>query len=363
MAFRYLSATNGFLPVATGQVVGFIRDPKKYALTRYVENVRSPAPTASYLKLDRGQSQRIVSEKSFAWQDGDPRPTGHHNLATHRWVAFQTERRAYPFTLGNQAIKTAQKIGKWDPLTAMSRIVANQAMVLRTQRIIDMLETASNWTNTSSAASLGGGHWGLASSEESDPYHAVIFKSLMAAVEVINKETNGVVRLEDLKLVINPTAARKMATTGEIRAYMKGSPTAQIVLQGASPFNPNEQWGLPAKLYGIEVVVEDTVRVTNHPYAGGEDTTADTRTFAKDTDSAVLVSRPGAIDGTFGSPSYSTVQCYWYSENGEDGGELEVESRVDSWDRFTEGSCVEQFAEVLAAEPSGYFITDLFSDA
>lgn len=362
MAFRYLSPTNGFLPVATGQVVGFIRDPKKFKINRYVENVRSPAATASYLKLDRGGPARVVSDKSFAWQDGDKSPTGHHNLLTHRWVAFQTERRAYPFTLGNQAIKGAQKIGKWDPVVAHSRMVANQAVINRTNRIITELQTAANWsTNTDTAANLGGGYWDLASADENDAHFNNIFKSLMAAVEVIVKETNATVELDDLKLLLSPTVARKIAASGEVRAYMKGSPTAAIVLKGEGDWNPNERWGLPPRFHGIEIVVEDCVRVTNHPYAGGEDTTADTRTFVKDDDSAILVSRPGAIDGTFGTPAYSTIQCYWYSENGEDGGELEVETQVDSWNRLTEGRCVEQFAEELAAWPSGYRITDILS--
>lgn len=359
---RYLSATNGFLPVATKQIVAYVRDPKKFRLNQYVQHVQSPAPTASYLKLDRDQPVRVVSDKAFAWQDGDKRPTGNHNLSNFAWQPFQTERRSYPFTLGNQAVKNAKALGGWDPVAYESKSVSSQAMVNRTNRVISMLETTSNWgTHYATADTLSGGrgYWDQSGGEETDANYNAIFESLMAAAETISKATNAVVSIEDLVLVLSPRAARKMAASGEIRNYMKGSVHSLPHLKGEISTNMNAQWGLPPVLYGVTVVVENTVRVTTHPYAG--DSTGGTRVHVKSDSSALLLSRPGGLDAPFGAPSFSTVQCYWYTENGEDGGELDLEVREDSWHRMTEGSCVEQFAEVLAASPAGYLITDILS--
>lgn len=366
MAFRYFSPTNSFLPVATGQVIGFVRDPKKFKINRYVQNVPSPAVTASYYKLDRENPVRVTSDASFAWQDGDKRPSGNHNKLNFKLTAFQTERRAYPFTIGNQTVGSAKRHGKFDIIPAHSNMAASQAVTNRTNRIVTLLQTASNWptTNTADAAVLnqGAGQWNLASSDENSAAHAAIFKSLMAAYEAIKLQTNSTVQISDLRLLLSPGAARRIAASGEIRAYMKGSVHTVPVIKGDDIWNPNEEFGLPPKLYGLEVVVEDAVLITDKPYEGGEDTTAATRTFVKNDDTAVIVSRQGALDGVLDAPSFSTVQCFWYSDNKEEGGgELDVEVRTDDWNRLTEGSCVEQFAEVLAAGQSGYLVTDILS--
>jgi hypothetical protein len=360
---RYPGANNGFLPVATKQVESYVRDPKKFKINKYVQSLRAPAPHASYWKLDRHQPARVTSDAEFAWADGAKSPSGHHNLANFALEPFQTERRAYPWSLGNQALKNAEKLGNLDLAAIHSKIVAQQAITNRTNRVITLLTTAANWNgNTASASVLnsGAGAWNFSSSVETDANAYAINKSLMEAVRRINLGTNAKVSFGDMRLLLSPGAAIAMSNSGEIRNYVKSSKYSQPTLEN-SMGNVNEQWGLPAHISGIEIIVEDCVIVTDKPYAG--DSTEPTHSYVMPDDYAVLLSRPGAIDADFGAPSFSTLQVYWYSENGEDGGELEVEMHEpnNGWDRMMEGRCVEQFAEVLAAPPTGYLISDILS--
>ena len=157
-----------------------------------------------------------------------------------------------------------------------------------------------------------------------------------------------------MRLVISPGLAKAMANTGEIHDYVKS--TAQVSIQNLKETlgNVNEQWGLPPSLYGIELVVEDSVKVVIYPNASGvkASTTSSERLYCKADTSAFLVSQKGGIDAPFGAPSFATVQCYFYEY------ELAVESRTDTWNKKLEGHVVEQFKEVLAAAPAGFLITN-----
>lgn len=354
---RYLSPTNSFLPVATGQVISYIREPSEFALNRYVQNIQAPAPVFLWAKLDQDQPVRIVNEAMFAWEDGDKRPTGHHNLTSFEWVEGRCFRRDIPYTLGLQAVELARKHGAFDPEIVEAKSTASQAMTLRTNRIVQLLETASGWgDNTADADVLndGAGKWDTAGNDPNDlSTYLAIKKSLLEAARRINLLTNGKVKPKDMRLVISPGLAMKMANTGEIHDYNK-SQASSPQIQKDTLGNVNEQWGLPNKLYGFEIVVEDAVLVTNPVNADGTKASILTsqRTYVKSDDTAFLVSQPGGLDAPYGAPSFSTVQCYFYEY------EMAVESRTDSWNKLIEGHVVEQFKEILAAPPTGFLITD-----
>lgn len=354
---RYLSGTNAFVPQSTGQVIQYIRDPKEFALNRWVQNINTPATVFLWAKLDQDQPVRMVNEAEFAWEDGADRPTGNHNMTSFEWVEGRCYRRDYPYTLGLQACEQARKFGAFDPEEVESKSVASQAMTNRVNRIINLCETSANWgINTADANVLnsGAGTWDGASNDPSDPGYLAIKKTLLEACRRINLLTNGKVKPKDMRLVISPGLAMAMANTGEIHDYVKSTYQTSIKNMEETLGNVNEQWGLPPKLYGVEVVVEDAVRVSIYPNADGTKATiaAGTRTYCKADTNAILVSRPGGIDAPYGAPSFSTVQCYFYEY------EMAVESRTDTWNKKVEGHVVEQFKEVLAASPSGYLITN-----
>lgn len=352
---RYLSGVNGYLPKATGQVISYIRDPKKFKVNKYVQNIQSPLPTGLYYQLDKDAPVRVVTDAEFAWEDGDPRPTGHSNLSNFQLTEFRTFRRDYPFTLGQQAIEATKKAGAFDPLAYESAQVASQAMTNRTNRIVALLETAAGWgNNTATATALNGGagKWNQASGDITDPSYLAIKKTILEACRRINLATNAVVQLSDLRLILSPGLAIAMAETSEIHDYIAKSRFAQPNLENLLG-NPNELWGLPPNLYGVEVIVEDAPIVKIRPTSAGTDAAlaAGQRQYCKADTSAVLCTRIGGIDGPFGVKSFTTLQCYFYKY------ELAVATFADSKNELTEGHVVEQFKEILAAPTSGFLIT------
>lgn len=357
---RYVGATNSFLPQATGTVIGYIRDPKEFKVNKYTQLIEAPAPVFLWAELERDQAVRLVTENEFAWEDGDERPTGHHNLTRFSWSEGRTFRRDFPWMLGNQAINTARKVGAFDPSEVESKSVASQAMTFRTNRVINLLQTAGNWSvNTADANTLNGGlgKWDKSSDQPADTTkYLAIKQTLMAAAQKIHLGTNGKVKISDMQLIINPTAAIAMANTSEIHNYIKYMASVKVLTDGGLD-NPNEMWGLPKTLYGFEVIVEDAPIVTVYPKADGSiaSIASNQRSYIKNSDSAILTSRPGAIDAPYGAPSFSTMQLYWYDY------EMRVDSFSDSKNERTEGHVVEQIKEILAAEATGYLITDILT--
>lgn len=356
---RFVGSTNSFLPVATGQVIGYIRDPKEFAVTKWVQNIQAPAPVFQYAKLDQDQPVRMVDEAQHTWEDGADRPQNNSNHTSFEWVETRVFRRNYGYTLGLQAVETARKLGAFDPEIIEAKSTASQAMTNRANRIITLCETSGNWgSNTATATVLNGGagQWSLASADPTSPNYLAIRKSLLEAMKRINLGTNGKVKPKDLRLVLSPGAALKLSTTSEMADYVKSQAGSQKIMEDTLG-NVNDQWGLPARYQGVEIIVEDAVKVNIYPYAAATkaSTALSQRLYCKSDDTAFLVSQAGGIDGSFGAPSFSTVQCYFYEY------EMAVESRTDSWNKKVEGAVVEQFQEVLAAAPAGFLITDILA--
>lgn len=351
---RYLSGT-GVMPSASGQVIFYIRKPADFVINEYAQFIESPTTNGMYAFIDPDQPVRIVNEAEFAFEDGDARPEGNYNQLAFQWVPFRVYRRDYPFKLGDQAIELAKKFNKFDPVTQHSMMVASQAMTNRTNRVIKLMETVANWgANTADANVINGGYgnWKNASSDPTSPFFLAIKRSIGNAMKIINLNTNGRVRRRDMKLVISPGLAEFMADTSEVYDYVKFSTRAEAIQSGEGR-DYSEDWGLPKKLYGVEVVVEETMLVNTYPIDPptlASSTTGD-RKYAKSDTSAVLVSRVGGIEGAYGSPSFSTIQIYFY------GAPMQVYTFNDKENKRTKGHVEEAFIEVLAAPASGFLIT------
>lgn len=353
---RYLSQSNGFIPSATGQVISYIRNEKDFKVNKYTQLIQTPTRVGVYARIDRDQSARVVTDAEFVWADGDERPSGKFNQMAFEWVEFATTRRDYAFQVGNQAIEQAK--GSWNPLPHYTGMVAQQAMTNRTSRVITLAETASNWalsgTATSHAADAntlngGAGNWVTASDDPASPNYNAIRKSLLAALVQINLDTNALVQPKDLELIISPALATKMSNTGEINNFYKFGPFAKAKIEGDEG-NPNANWGLPPSLYGIDLVVEDAVRVSTRPNADG---TLGTRAYVKSDTSAILLSRKGGIDGQYGAPSFSTLQVYYYKY------QMRVLMFEDQRNERKDGHVEEDFKEVLAAPETGFLLTNV----
>lgn len=353
---RFLSAFNGFIPQATGQVISYLRDPKKFKLAKYVQYIQTPATVGVYARIHRDDSVRVVTDNDFTWADGADRPQGDWNQLRFEWVEFSVKRRNYPFRIGQIALEQAKSA--WKPLEHHLGMVTQQCYINRTNRIMTLGQTASNWQTNgldhakdANVLNGGAGKWDTASDDPSSPHYNAIKKTLATAARTVNLDTNGMVEPGDLQLVISPETAQAMANSAEIHNYLKFGPFSREQLEGGS--NPNAIWGLPPNLYGLaDVIVDDTVYVSSRPLAAGTYTST-ARQYAKDATSAMLLSRKGGINGVYGAPSFSTFQLYWYKW------EAAVEVYDDQENKRLNGNIVDAFAEVLAAPESGMLLTNV----
>lgn len=363
MALGFFSGFAGFVPAATGQVISFIRDPKKYKINSYAQLVPTSKSVGLYHRIGVDQPVRVVNDEENVWEDGAKRPPHRGNQLKYDTMEFQTVRRDFGFTIGWKAIEQAD-VKLMVTHTAMAQ---NQMMVGRTQRAITLMETAANWgNNTATADDLNGGAgaWDTASADPNSPYFLAIKKSLDTVAQRIMLLTNGMVDVEEkgvLKLLISPTLAQKMSQSSEIHAYLKESPFALDQIKGRVA-SQNAKWGLPDQLYGWDIEVETAVRVSQRPNAteaiGSEASTSGVspkRNWIKSDNNAVVLSRVGGLDGQYGAPSFSTLQIYYY------GKEAEIENFDDPKHRLSEGHITEDVKEVLAAPASGFLITNVTS--
>ncbi len=349
----FMGPQNMFIPAFTGRIVGYIRKKDQFALTKYAQFVKSTdtdkegKPICTYFVLDPDEPVRTPQNADWSWAQGTRSPEA-KIFVNGQFVTVIMDRKAFPYEYSGQAAQSADV-----PIGEIPRQIAvSIAMTNKTQRVVTLLETVSNWgSQTSDANSLNGGagKWSTASADELSPQFAAIAKSITAAMQAINLKTNSVVRPSDLNLVLSPGLASAMANSGEIRAYLKSSPFAKEVEEGLA--NYDYTWNLPTKYNGVNVIVEDASVVTDR--RNSSQTAATTgRTYIKKDTSAVLVSRQGGIDGVAGSPTMSTLQIYYYRF------EMSVFERFEQWHDIHEGKVVDQYKEVLAAPSAGYLITN-----
>lgn len=356
---RFASATNVFIPQATGQVIAYVRDKSRFKINQYWQTVKSSKtdsggkPVCLYAFLDPDEPIRVVTEQDYRWPFGQKRPASDQNVGNFKWEEVRMERYWYGYQIDEEISNNADD---WNPKAFFDQIQVTKAMTNATYRCITLLETAGNWgANTASAASLSGtaGRWDLASNDEGSPHFLAIKKTLDAARVRIVLATNGAAQPNDMMVVISPELAQAMANTAEIHSYLSQSPFALAQVKGNEP-NQNQIWGLPEHLYGMKVVVEDASRVSVRPNAAGTVATLLTeKTFLKSKTSAVICSRIGGLDGHSGSPSFSTLQRYYHKW------EMAIEAQKDQWNKLIEAGVVDCFKEVLAAPQSGYLITNV----
>lgn len=346
MPATYVGANNTFVPnhEASGKmVVDFSRNPNKFALNRYAQIVPVNQPIGYYLEMTVEEAGRILNTdgRDFAWPDGNDAPTGTNGTESHEFKQFRLERYAPTARLGYMAIQHAS----WDVVAQHSRIKAQQAMTLRTQLAATVATTSGNYaaTHTSAVSSISGnaGNWAQSTTARAD-----IKRSLNYAFEIIQKDTLSAVEdPNDCVLVISPATARAISESQEVIDYLKHTETAKRVLEGE--VWKNEGYGVPDRLYGFEVCVEKTVKVTSKKKASST-----SRSFVWPAGSAALMSRPGGLVGVANAPSFSTLTIFVHEE---------FEMAVETWDDVNNKRSlvrvVDMIDPVLTAPVSGFLFT------
>lgn len=344
------SSTNVFVPdhQASGDlVIGYSRNTTDFNLPRYVKYFPCSKSVGLYMKLSSQEQVRVVNTNDFRWADGQARPQHTDGLELADWLYFHTHRYDYGFTLGQMTANQAS----WGIVNAHSRIHATQCMTARTIRMLTVATTTTNW-NTTADADLSVNHTDTATNVAGgfldqgtvDAPYIRIFMNKTAVL--INKETAGVVNAKNLYFIINPNQAQLWGVSAEIREFIKGSYAAKEEINDS--LGPNSQYGLPSKLYGYNLVIEDATKITTRL---GQPPTAPTKGYVMPDQQVLVCSRPGGLMGVEGSPDFSTLGLFWFED------EMTLETFNDAKNRLIEGHVVENTDEQVLSPLSGYLLT------
>jgi len=329
---------------ATGNmIVMYSRAPNKFALPKYVQYRPVSKTTGLYLRITPEEAGRITNSNlaDYVWPDGADRPT-RSEMERFRYEDYRTQRYAFPWQLGRKAVEEAD----WPVDNVNQQIIAQKAMTGRTQAVATVLQTEANWAT---------GHYGDVADisgnsdswENSTTAAQDIKRSITYGIQEIQKSTFSVVKQEDLVLVMNPTTARRVGTSQEIIDFVKQQESAPAILSHTTDWVLS-QYGLPARLYGVPVLVEDTVMITSKSGAATE-----TRTYPMDDGNAFLLARPGSIEASAGGgPSFSTITLFMLEE-------MTVEQKDDPDNRRIVGTVVDDYDTVMTANTSGYWFQNV----
>lgn len=341
MAFVHPGANNTYTPAfgngaASDQLqVEYSRNPSSFALNRYARIVPVTKQAGLFAQISTEDAVRVTDTDKYIWPDGTPRPRG--ETRRHEFSEYACKRYSYGFTMGELAAEQAD----FDVIASHARGAATKAMTARSAIAGDLIDNTSNALSNDTAGNVGGGKWDVAGGSNANYIKATI----QSVCQTILKQTGGVVRPSDLVLVINPDVAVQAAASDEITDLINGSPAAYDMLQGSATF---QMWGLPPVLYGVEVVVEDAVRVATQE---GETTAY---SYVID-DDAIFLARPNTLVSPVNSntaPTMATLSIFAYED-------MTVETKTDDWDRFVAGSVVDNYDIKLTNTLSGYLVTDV----
>lgn len=342
----YPSQYNTFIPnlEASGRLlVDFSRNPKSFSLNKYIQIVNTPEMIGYYVSMTVEERLRILDATNlanFQWPDASDAPIGNEGQESFTYNSFTTSRYLYPASIG----KLASDQAAWDLIGQHVEIKAQQAMTARTCMVQNQINTTNFSGYTATATATVGGLWSAATTA-----NLYIKRSLDYAIKTILKNTGGVVRMEDLQMVINPNLAAAMAESQEMVDYIKGSVDALRYIRletGEGGDFANVRFGLPPTYAGIKIVVEDAVKVSTKK---GE---AATPAFVMPDDYCAIIARPGGLVGKYGGPSFSTLTLFVYK-----GDDMTVETKVDTDNRRTQIRVIDNFKAVVTSPSSGYLFT------
>lgn len=326
---------------ATGNlVIHYSRDPKSFPLARYAKYHPVKKTTGLYLQIKAEEAARIINSglQDYIWYDGNDRPI-RTEAEEFRLIDYRTERYDFPWAYGKKTIEEAD----FPVVPIQQQVQAHKAMVARTLKASTLLQNTSNYDAGHYAAvnDIDGvvDYWDVSTVDESN-----IKRSILYGIEQIEKDTFGMVKQEDLVLVMNPTTARRISTAPEILDFVKQQATAPGIVQGKDPFIA--KYGLPKYLHGVEVLVDNTFYISSRAEA-----TTQTKTYCYSNGYAVLMARPGSIEAPAGGgPSFSSL-TYFFLE------EMTVEQKDDVDNRRISGHVVDDYAVALTSPASTFLFT------
>lgn len=325
-------------------VVNFSRNPTKFALNRYIQIVPVKKTAGYYMEMTVEEAGRLLNSNGseFNWPDGADAPSGVDGTEMFEFKEFRTIRNAYNVRLGEQA---AEQAG-WNITEQHLAIKAQQAMTSRTQDVATALTTTGNYSSShhSAASSISGMSGNLAASTTARQDIKRAFNYM--ALQII-QDTLAAVDESSLRIVLGPQDAANIAQCQEIVDHIKGSPDALAQVRGELP-GRNTRFGLPDKLYGYEIVVEDAVKVTSRKGA------TRATSFVWPQGSLVMCSQVGGLVGVADAPNFSTAVLFVYEKD-----EMAVETQHDTWNKRHDARVIDNRQAKVIAPASGFLLTSI----
>lgn len=360
MAYRAIGPFNGTLPVPTGMAIAYVSDPKRFAFLNYMQLVPAPEVVFMYDRMHVDDPVRLKGLNEYAWAYDDFRPSGRGFSVHFDSVESRVLRYDFAWQLGEQTMRLWKNKGI-DPKMVFDRVMLHKANLHRAQRCIDAVTGATYEQTNALQTLLGAGtFWDNSSGEEFDgggtanPNYQIIKKTFMRVNKLLNLATNGVANLDEMICIIPVAVAEKLAVAGEIVNILKQSPYAKEL-----ETVQYHKWGLPERLYGVRLVVEDTPRVFIN-YAADGTTIADAtisaqRDYIMTGDTVYFGLRPEGIDGGIGTRSFATWQLYHFN------GEVRVQAFSEPKHELIEGHVVMEDRPLAVSTIGGYKLTNVLS--
>ena len=347
---------NVYIPAFQGKqtanlITSYARDPKKFAVNKLLQRTPTELLSGNWMQMRPEAIARIFTDpNSVVWVDGQPRPKGTHNAQDFRAVPYQCIRRALTDYVGwetrEQAVFPIQdvKLGALAHLMMTQRSQVFYTMALNTANYASShVKTATQW----SAIGGTGGFWSAGT-----PQNPIIKRSLANMANQIRLDTMDTVSYKNLTLVISPPAAIAMANSEEIHYYLARSPYALAQIRGDKE-SQNGEWGLPDKLYDMDLVVDGTLRTTS-PRMQVPGTTLD----IMDDNTALVMATPGALSANIGQVTSAFSSFHMFVYRGE---EMVVETQDWPWDKKTDLSVHETYGMAVVAPETVALATNLFA--
>lgn len=377
MSYQEPGSGNVFIPTheATAYMVsGYSRNINSFRSLHWQE-IRPVTKTKGFFlrwKSEQAARDRYGDMREWVWPDQNDRPNGQDNLESFEFEQFKTTRYAPTYTIGKRTLDQAD----WPLEEAQTKLIGHQMMTGRASIAVATLTAATTnnlWEgneanvdgsdgalNGNAALLTSGQNWGNGTATVKN-----IQNSIFQAVIAINKATLGVISFNDLVLVLSPDTARRMAISAEVSGVMSNSVFAATQLENGGIGNPNQEFGLPPKLGGVRVIVDDTVQITSRKGAA----TLTNQYILPTGEAYLLTRRPEEMVGKNSQvslddngnenedffPVYSTVVGFYYEE-------MTIEAMADPWNRKVSASVVSDFDNQVSSFKGAFHFGNVFSD-
>ena len=340
---------NTFIPsteATQNMVVDFSRNVDKFPLAKYIQYVPVSVNKGFYTRMTIEQAGRLLTEDGAdaLWADGTdaPRQTGKNEAFS--FEPYVCKRYLDGFEVGEIAAEQAS----WDLLAQQARITAQRVMTRRTNIVLSAATDETIYTGTAhqdlaAASDIFGAATDLTASTASslDIKQAFDF----CALEIV-KKTLSAVSPGDIQFVMNPKTASELSNTQEIRDFLKQNVGSFAMVEGNKLTVPGLNYGLPATLYGYNIVVEDTVKISQKKGATAAPA------YALPDDYIVVTSRVGGLEGVEGARSFSTWQLFMKDE-------MVVEQKHDNDHKRHVGRIIDHFDVQQVAPVSGMLLSGI----